>query len=125
MAIYLVGSSILVVDDDLDIRELLTELLRERGFAVESAANGQEALDRLEAGGAKPNLILLDLMMPVMSGWELAQILRRDPEYSGIPVVVFSADRDALRDTEALGVRECLQKPVELSTFLEIARRYC
>jgi two-component system, chemotaxis family, chemotaxis protein CheY len=120
-----VGSSILVVDDDLDIRELLTELLKEQGFAVESAANGQEALERLASGGTKPSLIFLDLMMPIMSGWELAQILRREPEYSGIPVIVISADRDALRDAEALGVRGCLQKPVELKTFLEVARRYC
>jgi CheY-like chemotaxis protein len=120
----LTARSILVVDDDMDIRELLTELLRDQGFAVQSAANGQEALSRLADATPAPSLIFLDLMMPVMNGWELVQALQRQAQYRQIPVVLISADRDVMAHAEALGARMYLQKPIELKALLEIAKQY-
>jgi CheY-like chemotaxis protein len=121
----IVSHCILVVDDDLDIRELMTELLNERGFPAACVADGQEALAYLAAPGRQVCLILLDLMMPVMSGWELAEILQKDPVYSQIPLVIISADRDATTHGAALGARASLQKPIELEALLGVARQYC
>lgn len=119
------GAAILVVDDDLDIRELVAELLEELGFSVESAANGEEALVRLSTSVRNVGLIFLDLMMPVMNGWELAVALKQDPQYQGIPLVLLSADRDVRTHSTALGAQGFLQKPIELKQLLEFARRYC
>jgi CheY-like chemotaxis protein len=90
----MIPARILLVEDDTAIRETIAELLCDEGYRVTSAANGAEALELLEASDA-PSLILLDLMMPVMNGWELQRALHRDPRLSSIPVVVISASRDA------------------------------
>jgi CheY-like chemotaxis protein len=82
--------SILIVEDDLDIREALAEALGFEGYDVLLAENGQEALDVLRVGPL-PHVILLDLLMPVMNGWEFRQEQLADPALAGIPVVVVSA----------------------------------
>src|SRR5450755_3211947 len=89
--------TVMVVDDDLGCREVLTEFLRIWGYDVEVAANGKEALEKLHTvGQPPPSVILLDLMMPVMGGREFRQEQLRDPLLAKIPVVIVSAAREAL-----------------------------
>src|SRR5437879_6509382 len=85
------GKTILVVEDDTATRDALSLILEAEGFGVMGAANGQEALDQLR-GSRRPDLILLDLMMPVMDGWQFRRAQAQDPALSAIPVVVLSAD---------------------------------
>jgi two-component system, chemotaxis family, chemotaxis protein CheY len=106
--------SVLLVEDDADIREALTDVLRMEHWRVEPAANGKLALDRLRSG-PPPDLMLLDLMMPVMDGFELLEHLRDD---SGPTTVVLSASRDVHRVREHPLVRATLGKPVEVGVLL-------
>jgi two-component system, chemotaxis family, chemotaxis protein CheY len=115
-------STVLVVDDDPDILEALSEILEAEGFEIRRARNGKEALDRLEPDA--PQLILLDLMMPVMDGWEFAQRMRqRPPEIARIPIIVLSADRNVGSKAADLGAVGHLAKPFELNDLLELVRR--
>jgi CheY-like chemotaxis protein len=82
--------SILIVEDDADIRETLGDALELEGYDVVTAENGFDALCLLRSG-LKPGLILLDLVMPIMSGWQFRQVQLADPSLAGIPVVVVSA----------------------------------
>jgi YesN/AraC family two-component response regulator len=104
---------ILIVEDDFDIREALTQILEEEGYTVRSAANGREALD-VAAKDPPPNLILLDLMMPVMNGFEVLQAMRDDPGSAGVPVIVLTAQILTSADMEHLqqGVTAVLGKEV-------------
>jgi CheY-like chemotaxis protein len=81
------AASVLVVDDDLDIRATVSQILRDEGFRVRSARNGLEALEKIAE--EDPDLVVLDLMMPVMSGWDLLAALRRSRKH--VAVVVLSA----------------------------------
>lgn len=110
------GRSVLIVDDDDAIREVVAEVLRDEGYGVLCAANGAQALDAL-GKGPLPNLILLDLMMPVMSGWELLEHLQENDRMSRIPVVVVSA-------MAAPGVSEHLSKPIALDLLLDTVNRW-
>jgi CheY-like chemotaxis protein len=114
---------VMVVEDDFSIRETLRELLEDEGYRVSWAANGSEALTRLKAGVA-PKVILLDLMMPVMDGWEFRSELRRDPTLADIPVVVISADHALEDKVAALQVDAVLAKPFPLRALLDTVRRY-
>jgi CheY-like chemotaxis protein len=104
-----------VVDDDQAIREVIAEVLRDEGYEVVCAENGIQALDALRRDH-RPNLVLLDLMMPVMSGWEVLEELQADDQLSRIPVVVVSA-------MHAPGVREHLAKPIDLDRLLATVGR--
>lgn len=109
----------MIVEDDVDIRELFADVLEAGGYRVVQAGNGREALDLLRAGAA-PALILLDLMMPVMSGAELLDILRHDPELARVPVVIVSAFAEGTVE----GVKRFVQKPVTAALLQEIASAY-
>jgi CheY-like chemotaxis protein len=104
---------VLVVEDDKDIRESLCDFLDDQGIPALAAKNGQEALDFLREG-ARPSVILLDLMMPVMDGRELMQCMERDPSIPRTPVVVVSA----LTPDETLKSVVWLQKPVRVERLL-------
>jgi CheY-like chemotaxis protein len=108
----LLECDVLVVEDDDLIREQLADILRDEGYTVVTAANGQEALDRLEDLDA--GLVILDLMMPVMSGWELARALRRMPGVSDTPLLVITAATYAAR--APLG--PVFVKPLNLDSLL-------
>jgi CheY-like chemotaxis protein len=119
-----VASHVLIVDDDPDIRESLSELLQNEGFVASSAANGQEALDYLAREPA-PALILLDLMMPVMDGVEFRNAQLANPELGRIPIVVISASGRSQRAAQELGALAYLEKPIDLKLMFRIVRTAC
>jgi CheY-like chemotaxis protein len=108
-------ANVLVVDDDEAIRDVVAEVLREEGYDVACAQNGAQALRELERDH-QPDLVLLDLMMPVMSGWEVLEEMQANERLSRIPVVVVSA-------MCAPGAREHLAKPIDLDRLLETVGR--
>jgi two-component system chemotaxis response regulator CheY len=108
---------VLVVDDDPDILDALSEILEAEGYDVQRARNGREALQRLEQG--LPDLVLLDLMMPVMDGWEFARSLAPGARP---PIIVLSADRNVSAKAKEIGALGWLAKPFELSELLEAVR---
>jgi CheY-like chemotaxis protein len=116
--------SVMLVEDDLGLRDILAEILRQGGFEVRVAANGQEALDALRRL-SPPCVILLDLLMPVMNGWQFRTQQRADPALATIPVVAISADHVALRRASELGVAAQLRKPIDNEDLIEIVRRFC
>jgi CheY-like chemotaxis protein len=118
------SSPVLVIDDDPDIRDTMRFVLEGSGHPVVTAANGAEALDRLRQGTV-PCLILLDLMMPIMNGWEFCAEQKRSAEFSAIPVIILTGAGRAAEEAAALGVTGYLEKPVELATLLATIRRYC
>jgi CheY-like chemotaxis protein len=117
--------SILVVDDDAEIRFVISELLSDEGYTVAQAANGREALIYLQRANPLPSLILLDLMMPILNGWEFLRVQQRNPVFVPIPVVVISAFRALAESAAALGAQEALAKPVDLDRLLATIQRYC
>jgi two-component system response regulator CpxR len=120
----LMHTAILVVDDDRDIRETLGEILLHEGYRVEMAENGARALDIIRRGPA-PVLVLLDLMMPVMSGWEFLELAETDEALAAIPVVVVSAMPAPLAPADARGgVKACLHKPLKLDQLLHLVHQY-
>jgi len=115
----------MVVEDDLAVRETLHDLLSGEGYQVVEASNGREALDRLRSGERHPGVILLDLMMPVMDGWQFRRAMRADPRLSDIPVVVMSASLSLERSTQGLAAAAVLPKPVGLELLLETVKGLC
>ena len=115
--------SVMIVEDDRDTREMLGRFLELEGFEVLTAANGQLALQALEDDG-QPCVILLDLMMPVMNGWQFREQQIRDPRLSRIPVVVVTAagPRDDIPDISADG---WLSKPVDFDRLLATIGSLC
>ena len=109
---------VLVVDDERDIRDAITELLSDEGYEVEGASDGAEALTK--ARDCHPGLVLLDLMMPGMNGWEFRDRQRGDPELAGIPVVVLSA----FGRVPGVDAAAYLQKPFELEDLLTTVRAH-
>jgi len=116
------GRSILIVDDDVDIRETISLILEDEGYAVASAANGEEALRYLRSHPS-PSLILLDLMMPGMDGVEFRAEQQRDAQLSGIPVIVVTASGNARERARAMQVDGMIQKPIALDALLETIER--
>jgi two-component system chemotaxis response regulator CheY len=111
---------ILIIEDDPNIREVMIMALQFEGFEVYSASNGKEGLEALESG-PRPNLILLDLMMPVMSGWEFIDNFKQLENFKNIPVVIVSAFFEKAKTVECTAF---VPKPVDLETLLEHVRRH-
>ncbi len=112
-----------MVDDDTDIREGLREILEDAGHGVTEARNGRDALGALRAAEALPDLILLDLMMPVMDGFQFRREQLADPRLAAIPVIVLSADGQMGERAGALGDALSLRKPIHLDQLLEVVAR--
>lgn len=111
--------SILIVDDDADIREALIDVLTDHGYRVLAVRNGREALDHLRLG-PRPSLILLDAMMPVMDGLSFRREQLTDPELRELPVLMISAGSHSKLDVAELGLVGVLQKPIDLDRLLEV-----
>ncbi|MEO6419199.1 MAG: response regulator [Polyangiaceae bacterium] len=113
----------LIVDDDADIRETISLALEDEGYEVAAAANGADALRHLRTALRPPNLILLDLMMPVMDGIEFRTRQREDALFAGIPVLVITASGNAKEQVKLLAVDGIIKKPIALQTLLDTVRR--
>ncbi len=111
---------ILVVEDDCDAREALMTLLQMQGYSAVPAGNGKEALDYLSSAPT-PDLIVLDLWMPVMDGWQFRNEQIRNPRLRNIPVIVLTA----LTYRPDVDANEILPKPVDVNRFLTTVSRYC
>src|ERR1700716_3376567 len=115
---------ILVVEDDATMQKMALKILRSRGFSSELARNGREAVAM--AGVLKPALILMDLSLPEMNGWEATRALKADPALAAIPVVAVTAhamvgDRES---AIAAGCAECVTKPYEIEDLIRVIQRY-
>jgi CheY-like chemotaxis protein len=111
---------ILLVEDNEDLRFIFAEVLRRGGYTVLEAGDGQVALDLLRGLDPAPGLVLLDLMMPRVSGLDVLREVAESQRLSGIPIVIVSANAESLRDAD----RPVLKKPVEPRSLLDVARRY-
>jgi CheY-like chemotaxis protein len=111
---------VLVVEDDSDIRESVVEILADEGYDVSAAGDGRQALELLRSSAPRPDLILLDLMMPVMNGFQFREEQLKDPELARIPVLVVTADANARAKAEALGAAGFVQKPLKIQPLLDI-----
>jgi CheY-like chemotaxis protein len=112
---------ILVVDDADYLRDLLASVLGRAGYRVVSAANGSEALAYLRRG-ERVDLILLDLVMPLMDGWQFRAEQLKDPRLTRIPVIVLSGERNLAYQAETLGVDAYLEKPAPVTLLLRTVR---
>ena len=115
--------SVLVVDDDEDIRMTIRDILSDQGFTVACAANGREALEMLISGQSKPALILLDLTMPEMDGWTFRQEQQKVPRLAQIPVVLFSGHHDAARAAQSLNAVALMTKPLRLEGLVTLVQQ--
>lgn len=111
---------VLVVDDDSAILTLVSEVLVDAGYPVETACNGAEALCRLER--TRPSVILLDMRMPVLDGWEFAEAIHA--RGLDVPIVAMTAASDAHRWADEIGAQGCLPKPFELDDLLNEVAKY-
>lgn len=112
---------VLVVEDDEDIREVIGTLLQEFGYGVVLARNGQEALQRLRSGTCRPCVILLDLWMPVMDGWQFREEQQKDASLAAIPVVALSGTGEE----RSLDAAAHLLKPVQFKPLVRTVERFC
>ena len=117
--------NVLLVEDDDDIREIIQDALERRGYDIVAVEDGREALDHLQSDRAKPSLILLDMTMPTMSGWEFLQEQAKVPAIAGIPVVVLSAMTNLDKQPAAQHWAGVLTKPVTLESLLSTVARFC
>jgi CheY-like chemotaxis protein len=117
--------TVLVVEDDVDIRQALIDILEDHGFGTLGARDGADALDILSRAAELPCVILLDLMMPVMDGATFRQAQRNDPRLASIPVVVLSAYRDVERQAGPLDAVSILRKPPSVRELVTVLRSHC
>lgn len=113
---------VLIVEDDTDVREFMDVLLTTHGFETMTAANGREALEQMRA--RRPCLVLLDLMMPVMDGWQFRAEQLREPALADVPVVCVTALAEQTANIARLKV-PCLRKPVEFQALLKAVEGAC
>jgi CheY-like chemotaxis protein len=116
-------NAIMLVEDDGDVSEAIASCLADYGYEVVIASNGQEALDKLRQSTPRPNLILLDLMMPVMDGWEFRAEQAADPALAGVPVVLLSAQTNVREAADKMSAAGWLKKPIELEALLKVVER--
>src|SRR5262245_36556305 len=118
-------SVVMIVEDDADVRSVISAILEDAGYDVLGAANGREALRMLDGGAARCDLILLDLLMPVMNGWDFRRKQRATPEIAGIPVLLMSAGAHIAMVRDELEADGCMAKPVDDVDLLALVKRHC
>src|SRR5262245_29045295 len=113
------ATSILIIEDDTDLREMLADMLVERGYSVEEAANGKAGMDRLR-GGSLPCMVLLDIQMPLMNGDEVYAAMQADTALAGTPVVFMTSD-----PTRAPPGVPLMKKPINIDQLFAIVAKVC
>ncbi len=112
--------TVLIVEDEEDLRELMRDALQMRGYTVVTAEEGTEALRKIDAIG-RPCVILLDLLMPGMNGWDFFEKVRERPELDSVPVIVHSS----ASSRAPAGVTRVLQKPLAFERLVSVVAEYC
>lgn len=118
------GSTVLVVDDDKDVCDLISAALTGKGYKTVVTGNGREALDYLKSPAPRPKLILLDLMMPEMNGWEFRKVQQADPSLANIPVAIITG-RSLDGEARDLGAVDVLYKPSRIEKLTAVVSRFC
>jgi CheY-like chemotaxis protein len=118
------SEQILIVEDDPGLREALAEVLADEGYDLLSARDGLEAVNLLKKG-KRPDVILLDLSMPVVNGWEFRMFQKRDPELAQIPVILITAGGYTREEVAWLEPSALLLKPIDLPFLLSSIRKFC
>lgn len=118
------SKKILVIDDEAELVKAVEVRLRTSGYEVEVAYDGPSGIDK--AKQAKPDLILLDILMPKMDGYQVAKQLMGDPETKDIPIIIFSAsqERDLEKKCRELSIADFITKPFETSELLELVNKF-
>ncbi len=118
------SQQILVVEDDAALREALSQVLADEGYDLLSARDGLEAVNCLKKGN-RPDVILLDLSMPVVNGWEFRMFQKRDPDLARIPVILITAGGYTREEVAWLEPSALLPKPLDLPFLLSAVRKFC
>ena len=114
-------TDVLLAEDDDDLRDATMETLEDAGYRAVAVSNGSEALSFLREAAQLPSLILLDLMMPVMDGWQFREAQRDDPRIAAIPVVILSA----MAEKPTMADVEYLQKPTKAPPLIAMVAQFC
>ena len=115
--------TVLIVEDDEVIRDVLQQLLQYQGYPTVTATHGKDALQKL-SGMSPPALLVMDLMMPIMNGWELLEHIRKDARWDKLPVIILSAGGEAQKLLDDPHVR-FLKKPLRMNSLLEHVKALC
>jgi len=118
------GKKIFIIEDDIYIRMNLKMLLESEGYSIETASDGKDALERLKAATSLPSLILLDLMMPIMDGFQFRHEQERDPRLADIPVVIISAGGNIEPSKIKIGAKASLKKPFNIEDVLDTIKQF-
>ncbi len=119
------SARVLVVEDDKDIRRNVVQLLELEGYAVEAAGNGLEALTALQGAQVLPSVIILDLMMPVMDGFQFREEQNKQPQLAKIPVIIMTADGRTDEKRMRAGAVAALRKPADVDAILNLVSKFC
>jgi CheY-like chemotaxis protein len=118
-------ADIVIIENDLEIRDVMQELLEEHGYTVKNFAEGRPALEYLQENPGT-RLVLLDLLMPVMNGWEfMAEFTKLPAPILPIPVYIFSATNEVNGATNAMGAKGFVKKPAKSEVLLQLVKEYC
>lgn len=115
---------VLLIEDDKEIRETLCDLLTDEGFNIASAENGLKALQFLRTEFVLPSIILLDISMPVMGGFEFRKFQLKEEKLARIPTIMLSADANMKDKAAEVGVTQFMRKPIELNELLATLKQY-
>jgi CheY-like chemotaxis protein len=118
------NKTILLIEDDRDICEIVAQVLNEEGYETVTVPNGAEGLRRLRSTAKRPFLIVLDLMLPVMDAWQFRSEQAGDALIADIPVVIFSANPKIAQHAGSLGAAAMIRKPPNLDEFLDVVSRF-
>lgn len=114
--------NILIVEDDQSIREMMKDVLEIEGYTIFTATNGKEGIETLQKIKPSPCVVLLDMMMPIMNGWQFLDFQRSSPEYATIPVIVCSAYNESAKSVRPAAI---LSKPLQLKSLLGAVQSFC
>lgn len=117
-------ADVVIVDDDEDTRDTLASVLESSGYHVRTATSGRHALDTLAGMPVLPRLVLLDLLMPGMSGDDVIREMKRTPRLAGVPVVLFSGASDLGQRSATLAAAGWVRKPGNLEELLDLVERF-